>query len=99
MYVSDRECNENDVRLIDGQTFHDGEVEICQDGTWGSVCDDRWDYRDAEVVCRQLGYDGRKLRLHFTNCLFYMIFSVSILSLAESQQALPNTLSFGECLL
>ena len=44
------------MRLRNGTDISNGRVEICQDGIWGSICDDGWDYIDAIVVCRQLGY-------------------------------------------
>ncbi len=44
-----------DIRLIDGVTQDDGRVEVLVDGTWGTVCDNSWDWKEATVVCTQLG--------------------------------------------
>ena len=46
------------MRLVGGSVPSEGRVEVCKNNLWGTVTDDWWGYRDAIVVCRQLGYAG-----------------------------------------
>ncbi|XP_068521475.1 scavenger receptor cysteine-rich type 1 protein M130-like isoform X2 [Anas acuta] len=43
------------IRAVGGKDGCSGRVEIWHRGTWGTLCDNAWDMRDAEVACRQLG--------------------------------------------
>lgn len=46
------------MRIVEGSSASNGRVEvyISSNSRWSTVCDDDWDIRDADVVCRQLGY-------------------------------------------
>nr|XP_023406931.1 macrophage scavenger receptor types I and II isoform X2 [Loxodonta africana] len=46
------------VRLFGGSGPHEGTVEIFHNGLWGTICDDHWEVRSGQVVCRSLGYRG-----------------------------------------
>lgn len=54
--------NYGDLRLLQGDrtdsSFSAGRLEIFINSTWGSICADNFNMTDANVACRQLGYQG-----------------------------------------
>lgn len=44
------------IRLVGGSNAKEGRVELFFNNTWGTVCDDQFDDREAKVFCRMLGY-------------------------------------------
>ena len=50
-------CNYGEVRLRSGSNEYEGRIEVCLNNQWGTVLDNSFTRNDAQVVCRQLGYD------------------------------------------
>lgn len=49
-------CMDGEVRLVGGTTVSEGTVEICFNNAWGTICHSSWGSVDANVICKQLGY-------------------------------------------
>ena len=52
------------LRLVGGDTENEGRLEVYYDGQWGTICDDSFNWVDANVLCSQMGFE-RAARLYY----------------------------------
>jgi deleted-in-malignant-brain-tumors protein 1 len=53
--ISESDCTNGELRLVDGDNALEGRVEICLNRAWGTVCDTLFTVSETDVICRQLG--------------------------------------------
>ena len=73
-------CTDGDIRLGDGAVLR-GRVEVCINGTWGTICDHHWTQQEASVVCSHLGYSPYGIK--YSWCIHYN-FNLSLGSMATT---------------
>ncbi|CAL4061058.1 unnamed protein product, partial [Meganyctiphanes norvegica] len=47
-----------ETRLIGGKLPNEGNIQILVNGAWGHVCDDSFDFIQADLLCQDLGYSS-----------------------------------------
>lgn len=50
-----------EYRLMDGSDL-EGRIEVKYRGVWGTVCDDDFSNKEAQVFCNSLGFTGPAVR-------------------------------------
>ena len=43
---------------MNGPNPQEGRIEVCFNNTYGSICHDLWNENDAQVACRDLGFNS-----------------------------------------
>ena len=69
-----RACFDGDTRIVGGDRYYEGVVEICRNGEWGVICDQGWNDISAAVLCQERGFGaGKTLPYYISILAMYML--------------------------
>ena len=66
-------CEYGGMRLVGGSTDLEGNVEICVNGVWGTICDPSWGATEAKVICTSLGYSEQGKDSKCIGCIIVLL--------------------------
>ena len=66
-------CSTQGAIRLQGGTNTSGRVEICNNGAWGTVCDNLWSDFDARVACFQLGLPNSRKAFAIVNSVLMYV--------------------------
>ena len=66
-FIEPGNCNEGDVRLVNGSIEREGRLEVCAQGLWGAICPG-FSKSSAYIACKQLGYDDTNGNHNISSC-------------------------------
>ena len=50
------DCITGQVMLAGHSRKYQGQVIVCVNNAWGTVCNEHWDHEEGNLICRQLGF-------------------------------------------
>ncbi|XP_061402940.1 uncharacterized protein LOC133338851 [Musca vetustissima] len=84
-----------EVRLTGGESSNKGRVEVKILGKWGYVCDDKFGLKDADVVCRELGFKMGAIEVRGSS--FYPPAGTNVAFNMDEVECRGNETSLREC--
>lgn len=60
------------MQLSGSEVPYAGRIKVRYQGVWGTLCGNDWKLETAEVLCRQLGYEGVELDFTLYNADEYL---------------------------
>uniref|UniRef100_A0AAR5Q9G6 Uncharacterized protein n=1 Tax=Dendroctonus ponderosae TaxID=77166 RepID=A0AAR5Q9G6_DENPD len=99
--ADEKSCRAEDfgysVKLSKGQSVHEGRVEVTVFGKTGYICDDQFDIVDANVLCKELGFEFGAMEVKGNSYFAKDLQEHHTLYMMDDIECLGNETSLMQC--